>query len=161
RLSFGPKYASLDATTTPPCSSAARSNGLPDALSAARSGAASPCTLSRATPPSGKIRSRRRVQRVREATAKRVREPPASRDVGRISVQAAPSKLACAPAREQASTAQYSGKLPVKNEVSTSSPCTRPGSPSRTTHQSCAPGVRLRLRRDSQPSIHLPNSVYL
>src|SRR5215471_11492123 len=33
-----------------------------------------------------------------------------------------------------------------------------PGSPSRTMHQSW-PGVR--RRRDSQPSIHLPRSVYL
>ena len=42
--------------------------------------------------------------------------------------------------------------------VSTTTPRTTPGSPRRTMHQSW-PGAR--RRRVSQPSIHLPRSVYL
>ena len=46
----------------------------------------------------------------------------------------------------------------LKNAVSTTNAWTMPGRPSATMHQSW-PGVR--RRRVSQPSIHLPRSVYL
>jgi hypothetical protein len=50
-LSGGEKNRSLARTTTPPLASAARSNGT--SASHLGSGTATPCTRSRATPPSG------------------------------------------------------------------------------------------------------------
>ena len=56
-----PKNMSLHATTRPPFSSAARSMSPPARDSASQSGVTSPSTRSRATPPSGKMFSRRCV----------------------------------------------------------------------------------------------------
>ena len=50
--------------------------------------------------------------------------------------------------------------MPLKNAVSTSTPRTMPGAPSRITHQSWLSSSTSRRRRVSQPSIHLPRSVY-
>ena len=53
-------------------------------------------------------------------------------------------------------TLALGAKLPVKKLVSSTRPCTRPGSPSLMRHQSW-PGILFLLV--SQPSIHLPCSV--
>ena len=61
RLCFGPKNMSLQVSTSPPFSAAARSISLPSPPARRQSGTTSPCTRSRATPPSGKMLKRRCV----------------------------------------------------------------------------------------------------
>jgi CTP synthase len=63
-----------------------------------------------------------------------------------------------APGASRPSSAASVGALPLKWVVSMTTPCTSPGRPRRMMAKSW-PGVRRRC--DSQPSIHLPLSVYL
>ena len=164
-----PKNMSLHATTRPPCRTAARSTS-PRRRSNSQSGTTSPCTRRRATPPSGKIRSRTcEAWALRTSvTGKRLCESPRSGLRGTTSCQLARARsyAAGAPGIVQTSSAHDSGKLPLKCVVSTSMPRTTPSAPRWTMHQSCArpnsgsPGKTSRRRRVSQPSIHLPRSVY-
>ena len=133
----------------------------------AGSGTTSPCTCSRATPPSGKMFSRTWVNRRGELTLKECRASPVSRPRGTICCQipdgppetgsVASSLKDGYPLAKHASAEQACGKFPVKCAVSTTMECSTPGAPSRTITQSRAersgsvpPGPR--LRRVSQPS---------
>jgi hypothetical protein len=120
-------------------------------------------TRSRATPPSGKMFSRTCVNRrgawCGTGTVKVFFVSPASSCFGRIGCHTTAASVASAPrGSPQASIEQCDGKFPLKNAVSTTNAWITPGSPRRRMHQSW-PGVR--RRRVSQPSIHLPRSVYL
>src|SRR5688572_17575105 len=93
-------------------------------------------------------------------TANMFCEPGRNGTCSRISTQSWRLASASASALGSATIASidaYGGWLPRKKDVSMSSPRITPGAPSLTIAQSC-PGV-LR-RRLSQPSIHLPRSVY-
>src|SRR4051794_32092824 len=94
--------------------------------------------------------------------AKGFSESPSSFDCARISTQLIFSSVSSSTfafgGAAQASSEQLSGKLPRKKAVLTTTPRMRPAKPRRIKHQS-KPCVR--RRRDSQPSIHLPRSVYL
>jgi hypothetical protein len=131
------------------------------------SGTTSPCTCSRATPPSGKMFSRTWLNLRRELTLNSWRASPVSRPRGTISCQtpAGPPEAGSVasslkvgyPLTEHASTEHACGKFPVKFAVSTTMERTTPGAPSRVITQSwtarsggAPPGPR--RRRVSQPS---------
>ncbi len=85
RLWRTPKNMSLHESTRPPFSAAATSISAPPLPRLRQSGTTSPWTRSRATPPSGKMLSRRWVIRCGEAIAKRFFESPRSCDLGSTS----------------------------------------------------------------------------
>ena len=93
RLCRCEKYMSLQSTTTPPCSRAARSSGMPQMSRG--SGTGSPCTCSRATPPSGEMVSRTWVMRAGWLTLIRCLWSPESPVL-------APSGIHCASASSSA-----------------------------------------------------------
>src|SRR5688500_6294081 len=150
---------SLQEMTKPPFSIAARSISCLSAKMCC-DGITSPCTRSRATPPSGTMLSRRCVTLLAFSISSSLTVFPSSlvstskgSHFGSVpdshSAEGVPSMLA-------PSMLARSGKFPVKNVVSITTPRTTPAAPSRIMAQSC-PGVR--RRRVSHPSIHLPRSV--
>ena len=115
-----------------------------------QSATTSPCTRSRATPPSGKMsqpqmRRRRRRRRWRTGCASR----RCSGERARISRHAAGSSRS---ARRHARVDRARlGIIALKNAVSTSTPRTTPRTPRRTMHQSWSPSSR---RRRGLPAVH-------
>ncbi len=92
---------------------------------------------------------------------KRFFESPFNGDFGSTSIHSmegsVSSSMRASARAAQASMEQCEGKFPRKKAVSTTTPRITPGTPNRTMAQSC-PATR--FRRLSQPSIHLPRSVY-
>ncbi len=148
RFAGGPKKASLAAAIVPPFSTAARSTE-PALQNVSGSGRAWPYTRSRATPPSGKMRSRTCVARasagaapstfaksgftaVRGISSTHARPPPASRSAADAATGSASSSSAVvAYGSSIASSDTSCGALPLKCVVSQSTPAMAPGVPRR------------------------------
>ena len=146
RFAGGPKNASLAATTVPPFSIAARSTE-PAPQNASGSGITRPNTRRRATPPSGWMCSRTCVARADgDAGSSTLAWSGCTAVRGRTGTHTRPP--GASPPASSAATGSAS---------SSSTDSIAPGVPRRTITKSW-PGVRRRC--DSQPSIHLPRSVY-
>ena len=130
------------------------------AREAPESGPTIPWTRSRATPPSGKMEKRRCVARPADGTSKRFSQSPRSGDRGRSSVHATASSSAGDGLARRLAGLERAGVRVVAAKVRRvdDDPAhdARQPQPDRGTSRARAS----RRRRVSQPSIHLPRSVY-